>query len=294
MTERRRSRAINGRLLMALAGLVVESCASAPSIPPTEKLIVRGDRLFVPATINGVAVEALLDSAAELTLLDDDFAARLGLAAANPGGETAKGTGGEQSVAFAENVDLAAAGVTLDDRTVAVLDLADISARLVGAPVDVVLGREFFDAGRIVIDIEGGRIRPISRDKAPEGVKLALAERHGLKTVSIAIEGASAQADFDLGNGSDMLLGAAFATAHGLDAPNRITGTKEGGGIGGSLGRKMISLKTVELAGAQFYDVPAAIDATPTAADANVGVKLLRHFVLTVDFPENAVWLDRR
>jgi hypothetical protein len=229
-----------------------------------------------------------------LTLLDDDFAARLGLATANPGGETAKGTGGEQSVTFAENVDLAAAGVMLDDRAVAVLDLSDIASRLVGAPVDVVLGREFFDAGRVVIDIERGRIRPVSREEAPEGVKLVLTERHGLETLPVAIEGAPAEADFDLGNGSDMLIGAAFAEAHGLDAPDRITGTKEGGGVGGMLSRKMIALKTVEIAGVQFHDVPAAIDATPSAADANVGVKLLRRFVLTVDFPERAVWFAQR
>ena len=37
-------------------------------------LAVRGDRLFIPARINGVETEAVLDSAAEVTVLDDEFA----------------------------------------------------------------------------------------------------------------------------------------------------------------------------------------------------------------------------
>ena len=53
-------------------------------------------------------------------------------------------------------------------------------------------------------------------------------------------------------------------------------------------------LATLEVAGTTFYDVPAAIDPTATASDANIGVRILRNFVLTVDFSENTVWLEPR
>ena len=40
--------------------------------------------------------------------------------------------------------------------------------------------------------------------------------------------------------------------------------------------------------------IPAAIDRTDNAADVNVGVRILRHFRITTDFAENAVWLEPR
>jgi len=40
--------------------------------------------------------------------------------------------------------------------------------------------------------------------------------------------------------------------------------------------------------------VPVAIDASPTAADANIGVRLLRRFGIVTDFPGRQVWLDWR
>lgn len=40
------------------------------------------------------------------------------------------------------------------------------------------------------------------------------------------------------------------------------------------------------------FDVPAEIDDTETAADANVGVRLLQHFRITTDFAGSRLWLD--
>jgi hypothetical protein len=41
-------------------------------------------------------------------------------------------------------------------------------------------------------------------------------------------------------------------------------------------------------------DVPAAIDPTSNAADLNVGTAILKHFVITTDFPRHALWLEAR
>ena len=287
-------------IMLFVSGALLHGCArreaqAAVSQAAAETLTVRGDRLFVSVRVNGVEAEALLDSAAELSLLDDDFARRLGLQTANPNGETAKGTGGESDVSFADGVSIEAAGATLAGRTVAVLDLADISARLVGAPLDMVLGREFFSSGRVFIDVEKGRIRTLLRDSEPSGVRLELKESRGLETMPISIEGGPpVEAEFDLGNGSGMLIGAGYAKQEGLDAPERIIGVRKGGGVGGEVTRKVVRLKDVEIAGAHFTDVVAAIDETETASEANVGVGLLRNFVMTIDFPQSAVWLEPR
>ncbi|MCP2936443.1 aspartyl protease family protein, partial [Salmonella enterica subsp. enterica serovar Typhimurium] len=55
-------------------------------------LTVHGDRLFIPARLNGVETEAVLDSGAEVTVLDDGFASRIG--AGEGKAVTARGSGG--------------------------------------------------------------------------------------------------------------------------------------------------------------------------------------------------------
>jgi hypothetical protein len=40
--------------------------------------------------------------------------------------------------------------------------------------------------------------------------------------------------------------------------------------------------------------VPASIDPQSSASDVNIGVAILRHFWITTDFANHAVWLDPR
>lgn len=273
------------RLLALLAALTVSGAA----LP--QNLRVAGDRLFVPVAINGVGAEALLDSGAELTLIDAAFAGRLGVVAATT--ETARGTGGSEQVGLAQGVDIRALGIPLSDLTVAILDLSDISERLIGEHVDVVLGRELFDAGRFLLNIENRQFERIDSAASPAGVRIDLIDHKGIKQLPITIEGRlEAYADFDLGNGGRMLVGKDYASAHGLLGPDRNIGVEDGGGIGGVLSRNIVRLASVTVAGRLFESVDAAVDATEDAPAANVGVPILRNFVMTIDFPENAVWLE--
>ncbi len=253
-------------------------------------LIVRGDRLYVPARINGVATEAVLDSGAEATVLDDDFARRIGTGKGRA--VTARGSGGEAKAELVTGATIEAVGQRLDDRTVGVLDLDDVGKRLFGRRLDAIVGRELFDAARLRIDIEGGQIAAISRLARPQGARLTLKLHRGIETVPIRVEGAAVRADFDLGNGSDMLIGRAFAQRKGLLL--RAGPAERGGGIGGEVKRRVVMLKTVRLGGLRFRNVRAAIDEQPGAADANVGVKLLRRFRIVTDFKQRAVWLQPR
>ncbi len=253
------------------------------------RLRVAGDRLFMPVVVNGQATEALLDSAAEATVIDTAFADRLGL----KGGQavTARGSGKATAEAtLVPGVTVTAAGLTLKPDAIAVVDLSDISRRLTGKPIDVVLGRELFDAARLAIDIIHGTLAVIDRRREPAGERLSLTARRGIETIPILVEGMRAQADFDLGNGGRMLVGKAFAKAHGLPGIRPVT-TVGGGGIGGETRQTAFGLHRVEIGGRTFLEVAAAIDANETAADANVGVGLLKNFRIITDFAERAVWL---
>jgi predicted aspartyl protease len=273
------------RLVALAAALLPLSAVSA------ERLELFHDRLFVAVTVNGIRTAALLDSAAELTVLDDDFARRLGLTVA--GAATAHGSGASTMAArFADHVRIAAAGVSLEEQ-VAVLDLGEVSGRLIGRPVDLLLGRELFDNGRLRIDIAGGTIA--RTDRAPHGVRLPLSEHRGTPAIPASIEGlAPTQAVFDLGNGSDVLIGRAYAELAGLTAPGRIVAHEAGGGLGGARPRDIVMLRRLTLAGRTFRNIRAAIDPGETASDLNLGTRILRHFLIVTDFPRGAIWLEPR
>jgi hypothetical protein len=50
--------------------LAILACIAGVTYAASGSLRVRGDRLFIAASVNGHATEALLDSAAEATLID--------------------------------------------------------------------------------------------------------------------------------------------------------------------------------------------------------------------------------
>ena len=284
--------------MIGLAALALAACAPTLHEPYEAGLepgldIVR-NRLFVPAVVNGQATSALLDSAAEMTILDDDFARRLVLA--TTGSATAHGSGAATMEAtFAEDVDIGMGGVQLRGLRVAILDLNEVSQRLLGRPVELILGREIFDADRLLVDIEGRMVTAVARDTAPAGVRLPLSEHRGTPAIPAEVEGhPPVQAVFDLGNGSEVLVGRAYAERIGLTASGRIVERRSGGGLGGARERDIVVLRNLRVAGREFRDVPAAIDAGETASDLNIGTSILRHFVITTDFPERAVWLEPR
>jgi predicted aspartyl protease len=273
------------RALPLLVSLLLPGAASA------EPLEVHNNRLFLPVTVNGQRVTALLDSAAEMTVVDDDAAVRLGLVPT--GSATAHGSGAAAMEArFADHVAVEAAGVSIETR-VGILDLGEVSARLLGRPVEMLLGRDLFDNARLRIDIEGGTIALF--EGAPRGVRLPLGEHRGTPAIPAAVEGhAPAQTVLDTGNGSEVLIGGAYAERIGLTAPDRIVERTQGGGLGGARTRDIVILRQLTVAGRTFTNVRAAIDPGETASDLNIGTSILRHFIITTDFAGRQVWLEPR
>jgi predicted aspartyl protease len=249
------------------------------------------NRPFIAATVNGHRVTALLDSAAEMTLVDDDAAARLGLTPA--GAATAHGSGAAAMEArFADHVAVEAVGVGLELRA-GILDLGEVSGRLLGRSVDMLLGRDLFDNARLRLDLEGGTISVVEDE--PRGVRLPLGEHRGIPTVPAAVEGHEpVQTVLDTGNGSEVLIGRAYAARIGLTAPGRIVARSDGGGLGGARTRDIVILRTLIIAGRTFTNVRAAIDPGATASDLNIGTSILRHFIVTTDFAGRQVWLEPR
>jgi predicted aspartyl protease len=249
------------------------------------------NRLFIPVSVNGTRVTALLDSAAEMSVIDDDLARRLRLRLGSD--QAVNGSGGAEKGRFAHGLSLSAAGLRLRHMTAVVLDLRDLSQRLVGRPVSLILGREIFDSGRLRVDLARGTLAAIPRTAMPLGERFPLVTAHGVETFPVSVEGGPpVRAEFDLGNGSEVLVGKAYAEQTGLLAPERIVGRSDGGGIGGRVSRDIVILKSLTVGSRTFENVRAAIDPTGTAGDLNVGTSILRHFLITTDFPQHTLWLE--
>jgi predicted aspartyl protease len=279
------------RALLALPALLVLAASSA--MAAETKIELFRNRLFIPVSVNGTRVTALLDSAAEMSVIDDTLARRLRL---RPGSDQAvNGSGGAEKGRFAHGLSLSAAGLHLRHMTAVVLDLRDLSQRLVGRPVSLIVGREIFDAARLRVDLARGTLAAVPHTVPPRGERYPLVTAHGVETFPVTVEGRPpVRAEFDLGNGSEVLVGKAYAEQIGLLDPDRIVGRSDGGGIGGRVSRDIVVLKFLTIGGRTFENVRAAIDATGNTGDLNVGTSILRHFLITTDFPQHTLWLEPR
>lgn len=265
--------------------------AEIKSFPLT---LTEGSRLMIAGKINGHPVRAVLDSAAETTIVDKAWAQKWDLGQ----GDAVVGHGSGQASFEAQlvnGVTLEELGLRLKDQAVAIADLSDVGRRLLHRRVDAILGREVFDAARLLIDIEAARISVVGRDHEPRGTRLDLVSEHGVETVPVRIEsGETVRATFDLGNGSQVLIGAALAKRMNLLADGRKVSIQRSGGLGGEAERQVFHVRTLDIAGHRFMNVEAAIDPNASSSDVNVGVSILRHFQIETDFARHAVWLDPR
>jgi hypothetical protein len=249
---------------------------------------------MMAAKINGQPVRALLDSAAEVTIIDSEWARGLNLKS----GQRVAGEGSGNAsfdVKLVNGVAIEAVGLRLENQTVGVTDLADVGRRLLHRQIVAILGREIFDAARLSIDIEDGHVSTVGRDHEPRGIRLDLVTEHGVETVPVHVEaGDPVRATFDLGNGAHVLISAAFAKRMRFLSDGRKVRAELGGGLGGETERQVFRLRTLEIAGRQFTNIEAAIDSKPSASDVNIGVSILRYFRITTDFANHVVWLEPR
>jgi hypothetical protein len=281
-------------MLTKRSAIVSAVAASMCLLDPAAKaggrrLTVIRNRLFLPVSVNGHRARALVDSAAEASLLDTAFARRIGLVAGDA--VTTRGSGGDADAALAKGVVIEALGLRLGPLTVGVLDLSDVGRRLVKAPLPVILGRELFDAARIRVDVAKAVMQTVPHGREPGGLRLPLTTEHGVETFPASIEGHPPVATaFDLGNANEVLVGGDYAQELGLLADRPVV-EKPGGGIGGETLRKTFTLRSLEIAGRRFRDVPAALDAHSSATKLNVGVPILRNFGMVADFAGRSLWL---
>lgn len=277
---------------------VATFAGGANSTGPLAFDFFRGNRIYIPAKVNGHDVTVLLDSGAETSVLDRAWADAHGIA--SEGQVTAVGTGGQAQGAFAKGVTIEVGALKLQNLNVATLDLGTISKQL-GAPLPVILGAEVFKQLIVDIDFEEKRIafHDPAGFKPPKGsvVVPVKSTSSGIRSVPIAIEDAApVQVDFDIGNGSPFLVSPSYWQPRKL-LDDRRSSKVLSGAVGGMREQPIATLKTLRFAGVTFRDVPAVFQtAGNTAIDGdrangNVGLPILSRFRMMTDYPNDRLYL---
>jgi hypothetical protein len=255
------------------------------------------ERIFIPSTVNGHPVNLILDSGAGISVLDSAFAKS---AKIKGGGSIGvMGVGGNSTMQLAPNLQVKMGGLTLSPITAGLIDLSGVSADM-GHPMPLILGKEVLN--QLVIDIDFQRHKIAFRDPQgfsgpPGAVRLELGRHGDNHTVPVSVEGAApVPFDFDLGNGSPLIVYAAYRDrTHLLDGKRQsLTLTS---GVGGAKPDKMATVGSIALGGVQMTQIPAAFpDAGDDAVSSdrtagNIGLPVFKRFRLMTDYPHNAVWL---
>ncbi|WP_430425056.1 aspartyl protease family protein [Phenylobacterium sp.] len=259
-----------------------------------------GSRIYIPATLNGHETHVLLDSGAEATVLDKAYAENIGIkpTAIVP----AVGTGGRDVAELASGVTIRLGEVELRDVTVALIDLKPISA-MIGRPLPVILGKEVFNALTVDLDFAGKTIAfqdPARFRPAPGAVRVPVTSVGGIHAIPATIEGGkTVLMDFDLGNGSPLLVFPGHWKAQRM-LEGRLSSKSLSGAVGGLKTRDVATVKSLTLAGVTFHDIPAifgeddgsAFGNTRTAG--NIGMPILSRFRLTTDYANQRLLLTPR
>ena len=260
--------------------------------------LFRGNRIIVPAEINGQATEVMLDTGASATTIDRAYARSIGL----PAGQkvTARGAGGTVDAEIVPGVTLEIGGMRFDNMTVAVMDMSLVS-RGIGRPANIILGREFFNSAVVSIDWAAGRLNvsaPQAFKPSASATEVKLSRIGPFNTIPVSVAGGEPiRALFDLGNGGALVLPRTYWGERKELAGLRYAEGRVGG-VGGLHVSRWIVVPKVTLAGRSFADVPTVLSETGNDHEpermANVGIGLMKQFKVDLDLGRDRVYLTPR
>lgn len=259
----------------------------------TVPLIEAGGNLACDVTIAGRSYRFLVDTGAEGLLLDSRLARRLGLI--EQGALEVRGAARVGGLHTARLAHLQIGDAALDDLVVSTIDLGEAFSRL---HVDGILGYPFFASAEVELDTVAHTMR-----FGPPGSFVASGER-----IALDVDREIPEATFrindridapfivDTGNAGELLLYRPFVERF----PNLVPATgreTRNYGVGGSNRSYRTQFETLALGSVLLRDRPVDVVFADSGAFAdqvdagNVGLSVLRGFVMTFDLSEGALYL---
>lgn len=261
--------------------------------------LVEGRYVFLSGRLAGREASFLLDSGANVSVLDEGFARAASIDSS--GRLLLEGTTASQAAAVAGGLTVEIGALRLSQLTVVVTDLSGVEQAL-GRPVPFILGKEAFNSLVVEIDYPGSRIAfhdPATFQVEPSAQLLPLVPGEaGNKLVELVIEHhPPALFALDTGSGSTLTLFKAYSEERQLLAGRMPRSERLLRGVGGGSAVTVATLERVALAGFTFHAVPVEFFAEESGAfhtrrvAGNLGAGLLDRFRVTFDFGGDRLFL---
>ena len=249
------------------------------------------NHVYIPLTINGKTKLWVLDTGAEVSVIEKDFAEELGLKL--EGKITGQGVGSTVDVSFTTLPAYSINGLSFHEQKIASIKLNWLFRKTTGQEIGGILGYDFLSRLVTRIDYANQTLsfyEPDSFKYAGPGVVIdAPLSQDNMFHVPITIDGEYGGLwNIDVGAGG-MSFHYPYAQSHNLLKRKGITGVAYG--AGGSSPTKSCQFKTVTLAG---FTIDKPLVGMPVSADkgsfsgreltGNAGNTLFRHFVLYLDY----------
>jgi len=293
--------AVLAGLALALAalvgGLAFPNAASAQEIPRQVEALTHEvaftlyrDKILVQVAIGGETFTGVYDSGAGASVLST--AAATAIAATLTGRSTLNGFGGAVESRLVRDLNVGIGDSQHRYARLPVADLGQFTARF-GRPIDFIIGVDAFPDDVVEVDWAASKLRwtPRTRFNPPAGaVNIPFERRNGQYRTMITINGRDATANLDLGSSSALTLSDRFTDRLDLSAAS--TGMITG--IGGDVLIGLGSVNAVAFAGMTFSDVPFVHQPSrvlPGRVDVNVGLPLMAHYRIFLDYRAETAWL---
>jgi hypothetical protein len=261
----------------------------------TVPLLDDGTRVACRVAIGDKPYAFLIDSGSGNVLLDTRVAQDAGLG--EEGALEVRGATRSGGMHIARLPQLTIGTAALDDLIVSTIDLGAGAGHM---RIDGILGYPFFASSLVQLDFPHHVMRfgpPGSF--APTGDRITLDTDREIPEAVFRVNGIDAPFIIDTGNSGDVLLYSPFVDAHPRLAPPAGAAGGSYIGIGGAdrtYGTRLESLRlgSILIPGQSADVIVAKNGAFADRVDAgNVGLGVLRKFVVTFDFANHAMYLER-
>lgn len=256
-----------------------------------------GRYIQVPVTLGNSPAIFLLDTGADMTVLDLGAAKRRGL---RPQGELRQLEGLFKSLFFVRSPALTVGGARIDPQTIAALDLShgEFGENFPG--VDGILGYDFLSRFVVVIDYPAARLTLIPRASfhpLPDDVAIPAAIDGAALEFPVAVGEAQGNFILDTGSGGGILVQNLAGQERLVTAAEHRHRVPKGARFGSGEAAVWGAWADVRVGPYEWKHAPVAVVDPASAKGSsfssagNVGAAFLRHFRLTVDLAGPGIWL---
>jgi predicted aspartyl protease len=255
-----------------------------------------GGLIALPARIGWARVQAVVDSGAQYSAIDEHLADRLGLASATPFPMIAFGVSGTPRLTRSVRLDLDLQGVALKGLRAATLGLRSLSG-LTRQPFSVLLGRDVLQGVVVEADFPSGRVafhQARAWSPPPQAQRLPVRLHGSALMASVSVEGGPpVEVMVDTGATGPLALSEDTARAAGL-LDGRPLRQGESVTIGGVGMDGVVSVRGLSFAGRELgrADVQIYRPASHAPVPAGlVGMGVLRRFHLAFDCAQGRLFV---